>query len=311
MSENLPQRMTETLPGHVMAEGDPEAMIAILEKKAELANRLRIAIEKVVVSQTYAEDWSIQGEGDKARACLGSAGTERIGRNFPITYRDVAWTKEEFSDDLGDGYRYVYTGYATLNDRTVYAEGSYSTRDEFLSKAQGKWRPLEEINEGDIRSAAHHIFCGAAIKELLGLRAMPVAQYQRIMASLGRDATKTTVVNRTRGTQGGTSADDAAQQKELAETCIAIANACMTVEKDEQGNWGLVPIADSDGRDMLDIAKDICERLSSFTNAKGEDVKGRGAKALQGKWLGATLGKARKLKEGLDRKVEEGPDDAA
>ena len=77
------------------------------------------------------------------RICFSaSAGAERIGRNFPIHYRDVTWKKEEFQDGFGKAYRYIYDGYAELYDRTVYCQGNYSTRDEFLGKKGGEWRPL-------------------------------------------------------------------------------------------------------------------------------------------------------------------------
>lgn len=86
---------------HVMSEGDPETMLIMLEKKAGIALRMKQAVETIMVSQTYPQDWTIQGQGDKARACLSSAGAERIGRHFPIRYRNVAWKKEEWQDSHG------------------------------------------------------------------------------------------------------------------------------------------------------------------------------------------------------------------
>lgn len=289
----IPEPSQQNALVNVVAEGDPDVMLAVLEKKAALAGRLRQAIEHIVVSQTYPEDWTVQGD----KACLASAGAERIGRNFPIQYEKVEWKKETFSDAHGAGYRYIYSGYASLYDRKVSVEGSYSTRDEFLGKKGGSWRPLEDINEGDIRSAAHHIFCGNAVKALLGLRGLPVNEYRRIMGGTGRDSNKSATVQRGKGTQGGTSADDHTMQKELAELCVAFANGNLTVQQDDQGNWSLIPLADSDSRDALEIAKDICVKLSSFTNKEGKTVDGKGAKDLKGKWLEATLGKARKLNE--------------
>ena len=295
----------------VMAAGDPDLLLAVLEKKAQVAGRMRAAIEQIVVSQTYPRDWTIQGEGDRAIACLSSAGAERIARNFGIKYEKVEGKKQSFADEEGTAYRYVFTGYASLFDRTVYAEGSYSTRDEFLGKKDGKWRPLEEINEGDVRSAAHHIFCGNAIKELLGLRGLPAEEFRRIMVATGRDAGKAGTVDRGRGTQGGTNPEDSKQQKELAEICITIANAAHTVSLEDNGEFYLRPLADSDGRDTLAIAKDICLQISSFEGKDGQTVAGKGAKDLRGRWLGATLAKARKLKEQLpsDRTQDGGSDD--
>jgi len=67
----------------IISAGDPDAMLLVLEKKAELAPRMRAAIERILVSQTYAQDWTIQGQGDAARACLSSAGAERIASFNP------------------------------------------------------------------------------------------------------------------------------------------------------------------------------------------------------------------------------------
>ena len=293
--ENEPA--TSTAIANVVSDGDPDQMLMVLEKKAAVAGRMRQAIETVVISQTYPQDWNIQGD----KACLASAGAERIGRNFPIAFRDVTWKKEEFSDASGAGYRYVYTCYATLYDRTVYAEGSYSTRDEFLGKKGGEWRPLEDINEGDVRSAAHHICCGNAIKELLGLRGLPAAEYQRIMKGTGREPTKSPTVQRGKGTKGGTDPNDGRHQQELTEICMAIANSAQNVQLSEDGKqWLLVPLSDSDARDSVEIAKSICIALSGFTGKDGKSVLGKLSKQLQGKWLVSTIGKARKLKEALD-----------
>lgn len=285
----------------IVAEGDPELMLAHLEKKAQLAGRMRAAIETMLVSQTYPKDWTIQGDGDKAKACLGSAGAERVGRSFPIRIENATWKKEEFIDIHGKGYRYVYSGYAELYDRRVFVHGSYSTRDKFLGFADGEWRATEDINEGHIRNAAYHVFCGNAIKELLGLRGIPQEEYKRIMGSTGRDAGGSSTVQRGKGTKGGSRAtdDDKTSQKALCEACIAIVDAGMTLgAQDGDGNWNLAPLGESDDREPLAIAAAICVDLSSFEGDNGP-VKGKPASKLTGKWLEATLSKARKLVESL------------
>jgi hypothetical protein len=229
---------------------------------------------------------------------LSSAGAERIGRNFPITFHDVTWKKEEFSDASGKAYRYVYTGYASMYDRTVYAEGTYSTRDELLGKAGGQWRPIEDINEGDVRSAAHHYFLGAAVKQLLGLRGMPWAAYERIMGKTGQDVTKTNApVQRGQGTQGGATADEQKHRIDLSKICMDLANAGHTVERNTAGYWGAIPLGEADDRKATEIAADICMRLSSFKGKDGNEVKGKAIRELAGKRLDATLGTARKVWE--------------
>jgi len=292
----------------VVSEGDPEIMLRVMETKAKLAGRMKAAIEHLLISQTYPEDWTIQGDGDKAKACLASAGAERIGRNFPIAFSDVKTGRETFEDEHGKGYRYICVGYATLYDRKVYAEGSYSTRDEFLGKAKGEWRPLEEINEGDIRSAAHHIFQGNAVKELLGLRGLPASQYNRIMKGTGQDVTKSSTVRRGQGTQGGTPAEDTPKQMELAKLCIELVNQGYTVAKGDDGHWNPATRAEGDDRDVLVQAKEVCETISGFTGKDGKDVRGKGAKDLKGRWLDTTLGTARSLVKMIAQGGEEYPE---
>ena len=281
----------------IVAEGDPELMLAHLEKKAQLAGRMRTAIETVLVSQSYPKDWTIQGD----KACLSSAGAERVGRSFAIRVEGTTWKKEEFTDTKGKGYRYVYSGSATLYDRKVFVHGSYSTRDKFLGYASGEWKAAEDINEGHIRNAAYHVFCGNAIKELLGLRGIPVEEYTRIMQTTGRDAGKSSTVQRGKGTKGGSQAtgDEPAQQKELGDLCVTFANAGQTVEKDADGNCSFAPVSEGDDRKPLDIAKEICVTMSTFVNKDGKTIAGKFASKLVGKWLTNTLATARKLAESL------------
>lgn len=289
------------LRAEVVSEGSPKQALAVLEEKAALANRFREATFTILAAFTFPEDWTPHGDF----MCLGYAGAERIGARFSITYHDVESKKENFTDAIGEGYRYIFTGYATLKDLEIYAEGIYSTRDEFLGKKGGALRPLEDISEPNIRRAAHHIFMGNAIKGLFGVHKMPKVQYQRIMGAAGRP-TQTKDIPRGSGTQGGTSEDDARHQKELAEICLAIANAAMTVDSPDGKQWNLRPLGDSDARDSMEIAKNICQQLSTFSTKEGETITGKdSAKALKGKWLNSTLAKARKLAENLPLGGEE------
>lgn len=300
--EPEPEESQSMALAKTVAEGDPELMLAHLEKKAKTAVAMKRAVEHILLAHTYPADWTIQGDGDKAKACLSSAGAERVARSFPIVYSGVKWAKEEFEDTNGKAYRYSYEGYAELYGRRVYVHGSYSTRDKFLGFANKEWRSKEEINEGHIRNAAYHVFCGNAVKELLGLRGMPAAEYQRIMQGTGQDGKKSQTVTRGQGTQGGTSADDSKHQSELAKICMEIANMGRTVAIDDGGNYVLTPLGEADERTPLDVAREICKVLSGFKDKKTDKwVEGKdSAKALKGKWLEATRSKAKELHERLN-----------
>lgn len=283
-----PIENTGTELATVMQEGDPEAQLALLEAKAKLAPRMNAAINAILVSQTYPEDWTQQGE----KMCLSSAGAERVARLFSIKFSNKKWVKEAIKDDIGVGYRYVYECDCSMNDRTVFAQGAYSTRDKFLGSKGGEYRPLEDINENNIRNAAYHICIGNGIKALLGLRGISVERFNAMMSAAGEDPAKAKKVNRGKGTQGGTSQDDTAKQQQLAECCMVIAQASMTVESDGK-KWIPVPISDNDTRDEMDRAMGICELLSTFTTPDDKTVKGKIPSNLKAKWLNSTLAKAK------------------
>jgi hypothetical protein len=294
-----PEQPTQ-LVASMASQGDPEMMLAALKRKAVVANELRQVVEYLIMTQTYPQDWTKQGDN----ACLGSAGAERIAAHFQIAFEKPEVRKEEWQDERGRAYRFVFCGIATLDlagvgERVIYDEGKYGTRDAFLGKRKGEWRPLEDINENDIRAAAMHMWRGHCITSLLGIRNLPWEEYVRIMAGTGRDPSQTPRIERGRGTQGGTSADDNKHQKELAELCLEFANAAQVVEMDEDGNHSLRSISDADDREAMALAQASCLALSSFVK-DGEKKEGKSsAKLLKGRWLGATLKKARKLKKAM------------
>lgn len=280
------------------AEGDPDALVALLERKAELAPRLAAAVNKIIASQTFAEDWKEFGDGKDAKMCLTSAGAERVGRHFPIQFYNVTSKREDWTDGNGKAYSYVFEGNAIMSGHVVYARGAYSTRDAFLGKANGQWRALEEINPSHIANAAYHMFCGNAIKALLGLRGMPKAEWEKLMTSANRDASKASAVTHGRGTQGGTTQTDGDKQRELTEICMAIANAGkVIVSGDGYKTFDFEDV--SEIADLVEVAQANCVTVSGFHGDRGP-VKGKLANGLKGGWLNNALKKARELRDRLE-----------
>jgi hypothetical protein len=289
-----PVESAQTEITRVLDEGDPDLQVAILEKKAALAPRYAAALSAILVAHTFPEDWKIFGTGDDAKACLSSAGAERVARQFGIKIFEVTHKKEEFTDGLGAGYRYVFEGKATMADRVIYAQGIYSTRDKFLGFKDSEFKALENINENDIRDAAFHIFSGNAIKALLGLRGIPAARLTAILNAQGADAKKTGSVRHGSGTQGGTSADDSGKQKELAELLLEMANAGFLITVSDEGVHGFDIV--SEIADPLEVAKDSCAALTAFIGKDKTLVKGiPSAKSVKGKRLEIALRNAKTL----------------
>jgi hypothetical protein len=270
-------------------EGDPEVMLAILEKKAQLAPRFKAAQDAILASQTYAQDWT-EFEGTM---CLSAAGAERVGRLFDIQYFDTTWLKEEFTDAVGPGYRYVYECQASLGSRITYALGVYSSRDAFLGQCEGQYKALEEVDENNVRRAAYSLMKGNAIKSLLGLRGIPRAEWQKLMHRAGQETRQAGKAARGKGTPGGTRGPDHAKQKELAELCVALAHAGQKVVTTDYQSFRLAPA--SQPGDLRAAAQQICVTLSSFKNDQGKTISGRGAQGLRGRWLERTLQQARQV----------------
>ena len=270
-------------------EGDPEVMLAILEKKAELAPRFKAAQEAILASQTYGSDWT---EFD-GKMCLSAAGAERVGCLFDIQYFETTWLKEEFTDSVGKGYRYVYECKAALGSRITYAMGVYGSRDAFLGQCDGQYKALEEVDENNIRRAAYSLMKGNAIKSLLGLRGIPREEWQEMMQRVGQQAPKATVAPPGKGSPGAPAEADRAKQRELADLCIALASAGQKVVTEDYQSFRLVPATGAAA--PMERAKQICVTLSSFRNDRGKVIPGRGAKNLRGRWLERALKQARQV----------------
>lgn len=293
-----PVESPQTEIARITDVGDPDIMLAILKRKAELASQFREAQNTILATQTYPQDWHKFGEGDNATVCLSSAGAERVGRLFDIKFFEVKHQKEEFTDAHGKGFRYTFEGKACMGNSVVWAQGVYGSRDKFLGYAKGEYKPIEDVAENHIRNAAYHIFMGNAIKSLLGLRNLPASEFEHLMNRTGQDATKAGSHRYASGSKGGTSADDSGKQKELVETCLAIANAGQRIEFNAESNkCELKDISELDDRPVLEITKETCVALSTF---KGKDgvVAGKDAKGLAGKRLEIALNKAKEIWKG-------------
>ncbi|KKN71384.1 hypothetical protein LCGC14_0421060 [marine sediment metagenome] len=293
-----PPETAETEMMRLEVEANPEVRLAMFEKLAELAPRFAQAQNTILAAMTYAGDW-LEFSG---MMCLKSAAAERIARLFPYKIEDgVVSRREEFTDAIGKGYRIVYEGYASCQGRRVWAMGCYSSREAFVARKGGEWKADEEINENNIRRAAYHYFIGNCLKSLFGLRAIPVEEWEKVMAKTGRPDAKTGKVPFKSGTKGGTSTDDSAKQAELCTACQTIVNAGFGVEHHE-GKVKLMQLSDDDFEKVstgksIDIARKVCIGLSAFPDKKDKTkmVAGLSADQLKGKRLEISLATAKKL----------------
>ena len=130
--EVVPVENQTTEIATVTSEGNPDVLLSVLEKKAALAGRFKIARDTILASQTYVRDWTEFGD----TMCLSSAGAERVATLFDIRFSECETAKEEFTDALGEGYRYVTTIKASMGLRAAVGKGIYTSRDKFLCKKE-------------------------------------------------------------------------------------------------------------------------------------------------------------------------------
>ena len=251
----------ETEVGMITTFADAN-FIKSIKAAANNANEVENAITKMLLAITRPGDWIRMGD----KACLSSAGAERFIKHLPIRFRNVKWKKEAIDDELGKGYRYIYSGEARLGEKTVYAEGRYGSRDKFLGFKNGEWRQIEDINENHIQNAALHIFRGNCIKCLLGLRGLEWSDIEPILQQMGKDTNKATTVTHTKGGQGGTQATD----------------------KDRQLQADIYKWLDEMYQSDMDAIKSALAEYTKFKGKDGNEVSQDSLKKLTGKWLQKT-----------------------
>lgn len=281
----------------VLVEHDisPKEQAKYMEEVAKYAPTIKKAQETLLALNTYPSDWQKFGE----KMALNSAGAERVARMFPIKISDfVCEGRTDFEDEQGKGYRYVYSCRAELKGRVIYSTGTYSTRDAFLGKSGGQWRPLEDINENDIRMAAYRRCQGNAIRALLGIRNIPVDEWARIMKQTGQDGSQAASdgVPFAKGSKGGTSKGDTVIINELMELLLEIVKSnfiCIYHEGENE----IIPNEDPPvtNEEMSDVRRLCLFAMTQFEGSKGP-VKGKtDPKQLTSKALKVTLSKTKKL----------------
>lgn len=255
--------------GHITHMGDD--MLALITKAAKNAQAIEEAYTKIIVACTFNSDWT--KFGDKAE--LGSAGSERLLKHFPIKITNMTRQRREWADKHGPAYSWTYETTAVLQSPSatggseVQVSATYGTRDKFKCFVNGEWRDMADINEGDLMAAARHKCISQAIKTLLGLRNMPKERIEKYLGELkSSEDGRTGSATFAQGSQGGISDDDRKHQDELWNMLLEMYNQ----------NEGEATAA-----------------LKTYTEFQGEKgpVSQANYRKLKGAWLGKTLGKVR------------------
>ena len=220
--------------------GHMDSMIQVAARVENFAKALD-TIYAVIIKRSYEGDWTCHDRQDKPenerKANMGAAAAERIAAFLGITERN--WTARKEKADDGSSYEWIHEADFTLGSRTIHAVGQAGSRNKFFGFANGEWKPLDEVSEMDVRTASRRAARKCGVRELLGLRNVPLTK----LASLGFDLKKVKMVNFTaKLSDADTKATD---DKGLVWKEIKIAGVTKDREsKDPKKPWILWKISD-------------------------------------------------------------------
>jgi hypothetical protein len=193
------------------------------DKIVEIAQRVEkrmTALRTIIIAcikRTNPSDWVDQN----GKPYLMASGAEKL--RWPL---GISWKFDEpvREDEEGGHYSYTIKGYFTLQDYTIEAIGTRSSRDGFFKKydySKGKGERVElppsEIDRNDVKKSAITNCIGNGITRLLGIRNMTWEE----LKDAGLDVEKTARVEYKREPEAAGVTDS---RKEIRDKVMAMAD---------------------------------------------------------------------------------------
>lgn len=130
---------------------------------AQNAHNIEKAIMTVAAVIARPGDWQMRGDIVK----LTTIGAERFLKHFPIEFDDLVSFRQDYEDENGEAYRWVYQMRASMNGRVVFAEGRCSSADFTNNDEEAE---DNGVDEGGVMGASLAMAQASGVKALLGLR---------------------------------------------------------------------------------------------------------------------------------------------
>lgn len=133
-------------------------------------------ITTTILKMALPGDWvSFSSDNDQnGTASLGYAGAMRIAETCGISFLDRKVKKITGTDKDGEWFRYEAEVTCTRGSRQVRTWGRAGSRDVFFGKADGKWKDISQINDGNCHIAAIRGALKEGVKILLGMPNFPI-----------------------------------------------------------------------------------------------------------------------------------------
>lgn len=143
-----------------------------IDKLVEAHNKINNAILRLAKPGDWA---TFSSESDAmGTAELGFAGAFRISKTIGISFVNPTVIKVTGEDANGKWFRFESEVTCIFKGNSVRAWGRAGSRDKFFGFANDKWKPVEDINEGNIKMAAVRGAMKEGVKVLLGLHHFPM-----------------------------------------------------------------------------------------------------------------------------------------
>lgn len=161
--------LTPTVSGNV---SDIYWLSENIDKLVQAHNKINDAILRLA----KPGDWATFSSATDAMgtAELGFAGAFRISKTIGISFVNPTVIRVDGKDANGDWFRFEAEVTCIFKGNSVRAWGRAGSRDKFFGFANDKWKPVEDLNEGNIKMAAVRGAMKEGVKVLLGLHHFPM-----------------------------------------------------------------------------------------------------------------------------------------
>lgn len=137
-------------------------------RRAELMVNGINKIKAISLKVTGPQDWTVQG----GKPYLDVMGCMKVAQLWGVNFKERRFDPaggERITDDKGAYILFTVHGRAEFQGRTVEDVGTCSTRDDFFGRAQGKLKPIEDVDLENIKKKAVTNLQGRLLKKILGL----------------------------------------------------------------------------------------------------------------------------------------------
>tara|TARA_Y100000310_G_scaffold345177_1_gene462390 strand:- start:4356 stop:5285 length:930 start_codon:yes stop_codon:yes gene_type:complete len=165
-------------------------------------------ILRAVLKLTKPQDWvkfsSTDTTGRKWEIYrLDGFGAKRLMRPLGISVSAVSRERISMEDDKGSFYLWVYSGVARMGGNEFYVEGRASSRDKFFAIKDKQLKPLSDVDQKNIMTAAYNELLKKAVVNFLGLGNFTLED----LKELGFDTSKLVRGHEFKGGKSGKSAN--------------------------------------------------------------------------------------------------------